>query len=719
MLDAGTWNLLVTAYLDLERTQPIAQGSISKIEITPGGEKTGSVTLSQITVTGSGEGTFSWDIDYPDDVTKASMAITRLSGNNETLLDTWYFKNTDLYNKVDDEDSIPLEAGYYRVVFTLTNDADKSVEWREILHIYDGRDSAFEHEFTSNQFLYVIYTVTFVSNSGSSVPSQSVFKNTLVARPVNPTRSGQNFTGWYSNSGLTTLYDFSAPVTENITLYAGWHTAGAAGIYVGIIKYANVVNNVPTANNAPVLLSTNNTNRTTLTSALTSDYTAATEPGTALFYAVHKALANLKATEFSYPTNIDSVNIITFTDGLDLFSSTGLSALPASRLEEQQFYSNTEYAEYVSGEIENRTIAGLPITAYSVGVPGSDVNDIPAFQNNLVKIASPDKNQELANYSDVQSTLSSIADGLISSLTSTSIKFTMVTPYLYPNGTTVRMTFNSNTDPDSAGASQRYIEGTVSEVGGTYTFTNITYGGGISTAAGAGSLLGTINGTRLSFEFNNITILDTDTGQITNFIPVSTMTKQWYKTTGSSQWTHNDDYSPTNSITGNVEKRSAIIYLVLDCSNSLSSTQISSIRTAASNFITSVYNQYFDITPVTSREIRIMMWDSSGDGWDNNAAVRVRVNGSDYTPYARLASGSGPAYYYFTANVGATVALYWVNGGQYDRECAYVVYYTSDPPVPLNESSSGSKVLLYKRYNSPYGAVGNGTLMGSFTVTAP
>ena len=33
------------------------------------------------------------------------------------------------------------------------------------------------------------------------------------------------FTGWYTDSGCTELFDFSTPITKNITLYAGWREA--------------------------------------------------------------------------------------------------------------------------------------------------------------------------------------------------------------------------------------------------------------------------------------------------------------------------------------------------------------------------------------------------------------------------------------------------------------------------------------------------------------
>ena len=69
----------------------------------------------------------------------------------------------------------------------------------------------------------VYYTVTFNSNGGSNVSSQSVEKNGTILKPTNPTKSGYAFVGWYKNSSLTTEWNFNSnTVTNNIVLYAKW-----------------------------------------------------------------------------------------------------------------------------------------------------------------------------------------------------------------------------------------------------------------------------------------------------------------------------------------------------------------------------------------------------------------------------------------------------------------------------------------------------------------
>ena len=66
-------------------------------------------------------------------------------------------------------------------------------------------------------------TVTFNSNGGSTVPSQTVKYNETANKPDDPTKSGYTFDGWYDEE-LKNAYNFGTPVTRNITLYAKWNT---------------------------------------------------------------------------------------------------------------------------------------------------------------------------------------------------------------------------------------------------------------------------------------------------------------------------------------------------------------------------------------------------------------------------------------------------------------------------------------------------------------
>lgn len=65
-----------------------------------------------------------------------------------------------------------------------------------------------------------VFTVTFNSDGGTSVASQSVTEGQKATAPANPSKSGYTFVGWYNGN---TKYDFNSAVTSNLTLTAKWN----------------------------------------------------------------------------------------------------------------------------------------------------------------------------------------------------------------------------------------------------------------------------------------------------------------------------------------------------------------------------------------------------------------------------------------------------------------------------------------------------------------
>ena len=65
-----------------------------------------------------------------------------------------------------------------------------------------------------------VYTVTFLSETGAVISTQSVAEGGLISRPEDPEKRGFIFTGWYFNG---TAWDFEKnTVNSNVTLKAGW-----------------------------------------------------------------------------------------------------------------------------------------------------------------------------------------------------------------------------------------------------------------------------------------------------------------------------------------------------------------------------------------------------------------------------------------------------------------------------------------------------------------
>lgn len=68
-----------------------------------------------------------------------------------------------------------------------------------------------------------LYTVTFNSNGGSDVPEQ-IRANAAATKP-DSRKAGYTLVGWYTDEACTAAYDFTKPVTDNVTLYAKWEAA--------------------------------------------------------------------------------------------------------------------------------------------------------------------------------------------------------------------------------------------------------------------------------------------------------------------------------------------------------------------------------------------------------------------------------------------------------------------------------------------------------------
>jgi fibronectin type 3 domain-containing protein len=436
--------------------------------------------------------------------------------------------------------------------------------------------------------------------------------------------SGKTFNGWVSG-GTPYAEGSSYTVTGNVTFTAQWTGGGGTdpddrgfldilygeasgttgsneGVYVGIISFAGDA----TVITSPPILLNNAANYNTLKSKIANDYTRATQGGTTMFLGVHRALADLKANETSYPANLDTVSIITFTDGLDnqshgMLSNSANSSGPNYQLEGQSFPTVvnettgevttdglTNYINYVKGQIANRTIAGKTIKAYSVGILGSDLKnpstgivspDNQALFNSRLEAAATTGTDpvsgnpyftQLSDFDQLKATFRGIAEGLNVVYTNTTITMTTT----QNAGARYRWTFDAAGKVD-AESSTRYIEATLSSSGSEFRLVAITYAGGISADQGSGPIIGTMGTEGLDFEFTNVQNYDSTVDR--------TNTQQWLRPAGSTTWNRESEINTTGVPNSTVEHKTAVIYLVLDASTSLSESEIASIKAAISS----------------------------------------------------------------------------------------------------------------------------------------
>lgn len=74
------------------------------------------------------------------------------------------------------------------------------------------------------------FMITFLSNGGSFVEPLTAQAGSVIQAPINPVRKNHMFTGWFSNMGLTNLFEFTTMPEESITLYAGWQVGTFEGL---------------------------------------------------------------------------------------------------------------------------------------------------------------------------------------------------------------------------------------------------------------------------------------------------------------------------------------------------------------------------------------------------------------------------------------------------------------------------------------------------------
>jgi uncharacterized repeat protein (TIGR02543 family) len=65
-------------------------------------------------------------------------------------------------------------------------------------------------------------SITFNSNGGSIVPQISTLPGETVTQPMNPTRPGYTFLGWFTNQTFTTPFTFTTMPNNPVTAFAKW-----------------------------------------------------------------------------------------------------------------------------------------------------------------------------------------------------------------------------------------------------------------------------------------------------------------------------------------------------------------------------------------------------------------------------------------------------------------------------------------------------------------
>jgi len=347
---------------------------------------------------------------------------------------------------------------------------------------------------------------------------------------------------------LTTFSSCRKPQAED-------NTPAKEGLYLGIVGFNSDLYTMPLG----LLNQNTKANFASFVDGLSM------QNGTILYHAVNTGLNSLASAKI--PENLINVSVVTFTDGLD----QGSYILGG-------YNSGAEYLNAVSGRISTNLIGGQNISAYSIGVRGSDVSDVEGFRNNLKKLSSDPVHNvfEVSNMNEASEKFAQIAQQLYNQ--STLYNVTLKLPAQEP-GTKIRFTFDNVTD---ANESQCYIEGTYIRNAGKGQLTEIQYVG-LESMSGI-AVTASTEGIFDLFSFQNLTDM--------NGVQISTdYVKQYNWLESSAQWQYNSEFTPSGNTEVVNEYKSAMIMLVLDCSSSLGS-DFTNMKTAANGFIETLSGNY-------------------------------------------------------------------------------------------------------------------------------
>jgi uncharacterized repeat protein (TIGR02543 family) len=177
-----------------------------------------NISINHPTKTGY---TFSaWDVECPDTMPANNVTITATYTINQYTITFSNDGGTDVTAITQDYDTVVLEPtettkegytfdGWY-------SDSDLSVAF--IFETMPAEDITLYAKWIINQ-----YIITFNSNGGTDITVITQDYNTVVIEPVEPTKEGYTFGGWYSDSNLSVAFIFETMPAKDNTLYAKWN----------------------------------------------------------------------------------------------------------------------------------------------------------------------------------------------------------------------------------------------------------------------------------------------------------------------------------------------------------------------------------------------------------------------------------------------------------------------------------------------------------------
>lgn len=280
---------------------------------------------------------------------------------------------------------------------------------------------------------------------------------------------------------------------------------------------------------------------------------------TLLYYAVDESIDMM--TRYTYPDDLSSAVLVTFTDGYDRGSID----------KKPEYLYASDYANDIQTKIQNTYINGQPLQAYSIGLQGSiDVDDDERFIASLQPLASCSENaMTVKDIKSLEEELSTIANDLVK--TSIESQFSVSISGIDHNSR-IRLTLDgASTNPD---LSNYYVEGVYDRLNNQLT--EVEYHG--FTSASGEIVQGVKEDIATTFTFidcHNIdeSLFEVDPTKFDHWTAISPTT-----------WQDNDEIERDKDLKVEEIHKSIGVMFAIDCSDSIGD-KFDDLKSACKTFI--------------------------------------------------------------------------------------------------------------------------------------
>lgn len=152
-----------------------------------------------------------------DDAKNIYKEIDLLKTNNNLYEVINLFSKTAKDNNIEFE-NIEIYSDWNNLNNYLNNNtSEEDFKWNFIINIKEKDDLPTIEDSLINE--KIIYNITFDTNGGNDISSQTIIKGDKIIKPNNPIKNGYEFIEWQLNNEP---FDFNTIINENITLKAVW-----------------------------------------------------------------------------------------------------------------------------------------------------------------------------------------------------------------------------------------------------------------------------------------------------------------------------------------------------------------------------------------------------------------------------------------------------------------------------------------------------------------